>query len=393
VIAVTHSAEDLAAEVARLESGLRDLMGLLAMPAAWTGRDATEIAGTSLDILVASLRLDVACLRLKGRRGAPSDTIVRVPGVRGLPPFARSLAAVVEDWLAASSDGEQGRVPWPAGHGFLLLARVPLGVNDDLGVLVAGSRRNGFPTELERLMLHVASNQAATGLQEAQRWRRSVRERALRARFEAMLDERTRLAREIHDTLLQGFTGLSLQLAALAATVREPETAAALSDMVVRAQGTLTDARRAVWGLRAPVATDDDLGATLQQAAEEALAGAGVTFTCDLSGTVRPLSPDTLAAAARVAQEALANVVRHAHARRVQIRLAYGAQELRLTIEDDGAGFVVDPEFRAYGGHWGLIGMHERAAQARGRLLVQSAPGAGTVVTLRLPFRRPSPKG
>jgi len=163
--------------------------------------------------------------------------------------------------------------------------------------------------------------------------------------------------------------------------------------MVVRAQGTLTDARRAVWGLRAPVATDDDLGATLQQAAEEALAGVGVTFTCDLSGTVRPLSPDTLAAAARVAQEALANVVRHAHARRVQIRLVYGAQELRLTIEDDGAGFVVDPEFRAYGGHWGLIGMHERAAQARGRLLVQSAPGAGTVVTLRLPFRRPSPKG
>jgi signal transduction histidine kinase len=393
VIAGTRLGGGLAAEVARLRRGMRDLIGLLTMSVAPIGTDAGAIAGSSLDILVASMRLDVGLLQLRGRPGAPRTTVIRVPtGRDGRAPSGR-LEKAIQDWLAATPEREQERVPSPDGRGLLSLARVRLGLHNDLGVLVAGSRRQDFPTEVERLLLSVASNQAASRLQEARRWSRSVRERALRARFEAMLDERGRLAREIHDTLLQGFTGLSLQLAALAATVREPETAAALNDLVGRAQRTLTDARRAVWGLRVPAVTDGDLDATLRQVAEDALAGAGVTLIYDVRGDARPLSPETVAAVVRVAQEALANVVSHARAHRVRLQLTLGARSLRLKIEDDGDGFVVDPDFRAYGGHWGLIGMHERAAQARGAIEVHSAPGAGTLVTLRLPYLAPSPKG
>jgi signal transduction histidine kinase len=393
VIAGTSSGGGLAAEVARLRRGMRDLIGLLAMSVASTGTDAGAIAGSSLDILVASMRLDVGLLQLKGRPGAPTTTIIRVLTGRGGRVPSGRLGKAVQDWLAAIPERQQERVPSPDGRGLLSLARVRLGLDDDLGVLVAGSRRQDFPTEVEHLLLGVASNQVATRLLEMRRWSRSARARALRARFEAMLEERGRLAREIHDTLLQGFTGLSLQLAALAATVREPETAAALHDMVGRAQRTLTDARRAVWGLRVPAVTDGDLDVTLRRVAADALAGAGVTLIYDLRGDARPLSPETIAAVVRVAQEALANVVSHARAHLVRLQLAFGARSLRLKIEDDGDGFMVDPDFRAYGGHWGLIGMHERAAQARGALEVRSAPGAGTLVTLRLPYLAPSPKG
>lgn len=393
MIAGARSEGGLAVEVAGLRRGMRDLMGLLAMSIASSGPDAGAIAGSSLDILVASMRLDVGLLQLPGRPGAPTTTIIRVPTGRGGRAPSGRLEKAVQDWLAAIPERRQERVPSPDGRGLLSLARVRLGLDDDLGVLVAGSRRQDFPTAIEHLLLGVASNQLATRLLEARRWSRRARARALRARFAAMLDERGRLAREIHDTLLQGFTGLSLQLAALAATVRDPETAAALNDMVGRAQRTLTDARRAVWGLRVPAATDGDLDATLRRVAADALAGAGVRLVYDLRGEARPLSPETGAAVVRVAQEALANVVSHARAHRVRLQLAFGVRALRLKIEDDGDGFMVDPDFRAYGGHWGLIGMHERAAQAHGALEVRSAPGAGTLVTLRLPYLTPSPNG
>jgi len=87
----------------------------------------------------------------------------------------------------------------------------------------------------------------------------------------------------------------------------------------------------------------------------------------------------------RVAQEAIANVIKHAGARRVRVRLTYRARGARLTVRDDGRGFAVDPDFRAYGGHWGLLGMWERASQVGARLVVRSMPGAGTRIALVLP--------
>ena len=226
-----------------------------------------------------------------------------------------------------------------------------------------------------------------TATKRAQREIRRARERALEARFTAALEERTRLAREIHDTLLQGFTGVALQLTAAARRVGDAETATALDDIVALAQRTLDDARQAVWDLRAPALAGGNFAAALQRAAEDAVQGTGLILTYEMLGSERSLTPESEATAARVLQEAIANTIKHAAALAVRVRVSYLARSLRLSVTDDGKGFQVDPAFAAYGGHWGLLGMKERASQLRGTLTVRSAPGQGTTIALRIPYR------
>jgi signal transduction histidine kinase len=206
-----------------------------------------------------------------------------------------------------------------------------------------------------------------------------------------MLEERTRIAREIHDTLLQGFTGIALQLVAIAHRVsRHPEAAAALHDLIALAQKTLEDARQAVWDMRAPAVTGGgDFPATLRAAAEDGLRGAGITLDYTVEGVPRPLDPEVEAVVFRVEQEAIANVVKHSAAHTVRLGLSYGARAMRLSINDDGRGFAVDPDAHAYGGHWGLLGMRERASQIRGKLSVRSAPGHGSEIVIRVPYAIP----
>jgi PAS domain S-box-containing protein len=226
-----------------------------------------------------------------------------------------------------------------------------------------------------------------TAAKRAQELLRRARERALKARFAAVLDERTRLAREIHDTLLQGFTGVALKLVAATSRLTEPpETAAALSDVVSLAQKTLGDARRAVWDLRAPSLAGGDFPAALRTAAEDGVRGTGLTLEYAVQGPPRPVNPDVEAAAVRVVQEAITNVVKHAAACTVRVRLSFEARRVRLSVTDDGRGFAVDPDFQAYGGHWGLLGMRERATQVHGKLRVRSTPGQGTEIVLLVPY-------
>jgi signal transduction histidine kinase len=213
---------------------------------------------------------------------------------------------------------------------------------------------------------------------------------AQQARFAAMLDERARLAREIHDTLLQGFTGVALNLVAVTHRMDgPPEIVAALRDVIALAQGTLGDARRAVWDMRSPPHADDDFVATLRAAAEASVRGTRLGFEYAVEGRVRPVNPDVAATVLRVAQEAIANAVKHAAARTVRLTLTYETRRIRLSVTDDGRGFAVDPDFRAHGGHWGLLGMQERAGQINGTLSVRSTPGHGTEVVLIVPILRP----
>jgi signal transduction histidine kinase len=229
-----------------------------------------------------------------------------------------------------------------------------------------------------------------TERKHAERALRRARERALKARFAAVLEERTRLAREIHDTLLQGFTGIGLKLAAAArGATGPPEITAALRDVVTLAQQTLADARRAVWDLRAPALEGADFSAALRTAAEERVRGAGLALEYDVEGPPRALDTAVEAVLSRVAQEALANVVKHAAARTVRLSLAYQARYVCLSVADDGLGFVVDPELRSYGGHWGLLGMRERASQIGADLAVRSVLGQGAEIVLRAPYAAP----
>ncbi len=225
-----------------------------------------------------------------------------------------------------------------------------------------------------------------TERKQAERAIRRARERALAVRFNAVLEERTRLAREIHDTLLQGFTGVALQLVAVSQRVAgPPETIAAFQELIRLAQRTLVDARHAVWDLReGPV--EGDFAATLRSTAEDAVRGTDLVLGYEVLGAPQPLGTAIEVALARVLQEAIANTVKHAGARSVRVGVKYQKRGLRLTVVDDGRGFVVDSDLRSSGGHWGLLGMKERAAQLCGTLQVQSAPGEGTTVVVRLPY-------
>ena len=228
-----------------------------------------------------------------------------------------------------------------------------------------------------------------TDRKRAERALRRARERTLEARFAAMLAERTRLAREIHDTLLQGFTGVGLKLVAVANRVTgQPETAAELREVVALAQKTLEDARRAVWDMRSPSLAAGEFTAALRTAVEESTQGTGALAglrhgRCNPGRWIRRSRPSC----SGWSQEAIANVVKHAAAQSVRVRCVFGARQLRVTIADDGKGFAVDPDFRAYGGHWGLLGMRERAGQIGAKVAVRSSPGQGARVTLLVPYR------
>jgi signal transduction histidine kinase len=98
------------------------------------------------------------------------------------------------------------------------------------------------------------------------------------------------------------------------------------------------------------------------------------------------MDPNVEAVVVRVAQEAVTNVIKHADARGVRVRLSFKTHRVRLSVIDDGQGFTVESDFQAYGGHWGLLGMRERASQIRGKLSIRSTPGHGTELVLMAPY-------
>jgi signal transduction histidine kinase len=249
-------------------------------------------------------------------------------------------------------------------------------VAKQVGAAIAGGRVH------EDRQRHAAAR-AAAQLAHA---KRQARMRALRARFE----ERTRLAREIHDTLLQGVTGIVLQLGVVLPQVRTaPDAATAMLERIIElAVATSREARQAVWDMRPTALDDADFPHAVEATARRLADAAGVAVGMSAMGSVRTLPLEPQSVVLRVVQEAVANVVRHAHARSIRLQLEYGTRRVRLVVTDDGRGFVVERNFHAYQGHWGLLGMQERASELGGALSVRSAPGSGTTVTLVLPYRR-----
>jgi signal transduction histidine kinase len=216
----------------------------------------------------------------------------------------------------------------------------------------------------------------------------SARTRALKARVAGVLEERTRLAREIHDTLLQDVTGIALQLrAALPHLQASPDdTLTTLERVADLAESTSREARQVVWDMRPNALNEQEFAQAVEIAAHRTLAGAPLALYFTATGRARRLDEDAQHVVLRVVQEAMANVVRHAAANAVRLTLSFGPRRLRVAVADDGRGFAVQPDFRSYSGHWGLVGMQERAEQIGGSLRVRSVPPRGTTVTLELPL-------
>ncbi len=207
------------------------------------------------------------------------------------------------------------------------------------------------------------------------------------ARDAAVLDERNRLAREIHDTLAQGFTGIVVQLEAAEDILGDNPTAARahLDRARLLARSSLTEARRSVQALRPQALESEDLVHALARAADNLTAGTPTHAEVHIYGPPRPLPPDTESALLRIGQEALTNALRYAAAAHIRLGLTFHPAGVALQVEDDGQGF--DPRACTRTPGFGLIGMRERAARLGGTLTVTSRPGAGTTILAEMPTR------
>ena len=212
--------------------------------------------------------------------------------------------------------------------------------------------------------------------------------------FRAVLGERSRIAREIHDTLAQGYVGISVQLEVLAGLLRSGKTEAAakhLDQTREQVREGLADARQSIWALRTQDAGEVTLPVRLRRVVEAA-DGNGLRARFSTFGAYRPLPAATETELMRVAQEAIHNVKKHAGAMELSVQLEYGPDTIALEVRDDGRGGALnnasDRERGASPGHFGLTGMRERAQAIGGTLEVSSAPGEGTAVRLCAPAPR-----
>jgi signal transduction histidine kinase len=208
------------------------------------------------------------------------------------------------------------------------------------------------------------------------------------AREAGVLEERQRLAREIHDTLAQGLTGIVTQLEAAQRTGDEAEHQRRIGDAKELARASLAEARRSVQALQ-PRALE---GARLPEAlAEEAArwsATSGVAADVTTTGQARPLHPEVEVTLLRVAQEALANVAKHASASRAAVTLSYMEDVVTLDVLDDGRGFDVagaESAPRGDGSGFGLTAMRQRVHRLAGQLEIESGTGSGTAVSASVP--------
>ncbi|HEY0718386.1 MAG TPA: sensor histidine kinase [Streptosporangiaceae bacterium] len=206
------------------------------------------------------------------------------------------------------------------------------------------------------------------------------------ARKAGVLEERQRMAREIHDTLAQGLTGIITQLEAVQQAGPGPERERRIGAAARLARHSLSEARRSVRAVRPEPLENTRLPEAVAGVAEQWSADTGVAAAVTTTGTVLGLHPEIEVTLLRVAQEALANVAKHAGASRVGITLSYMEDVISLDIRDDGAGFA--PRERAAagsGGGFGLTGMRQRVRRLAGQLVIESEPGQGTAISASVP--------
>jgi signal transduction histidine kinase len=280
------------------------------------------------------------------------------------------VLVVAAGWLWQLAH-QQGGVPWPAvaaASVFVAGALLSIGY---VGTIVRQSR------ERQRLLQQLQATRAELAAAERQA---------------GVLEERQRLARDIHDTLSQGFASVVLLLEAAEASLAtgypvDRHIAQALRS----ARDNLAESRRVVWALRPRPLAERSLPEALEELTGRLAEETGLHTQATVTGAERPLGAEVETALLRVAQEALANVRKHAAASQVTVTLSYLDDVAVLDVADDGIGFEAAAIPAAAGG-LGLGAMRERVKQLSGSLVIESAPGEGTTIAVELPTR-PRPDG
>jgi len=315
-------------------------------------------------------------------------------GQLGPPPYTNSVPVAGSAFTAQYADLREPRYVdvdsetieyWPGG----LAHRRRLGVvSTVLYPLVFGARSVGFlllsfrrdARDVHRSELLVALAQQATLAVQLTRLAYSAKEAAV-------LMERTRIGQEIHDGLAQAFTGILLQLGAVeefpSCRKRGSELAVTLSRIRDLARDGLAEARRSVMALRLDQTRRAGLELALRQLAERSTVRGGVTCTFEGGGVATGLKPEHEHELLRIAQEALSNAVRHARPHLVRITMTEESAHWVLAVADDGVGMEQGPEHSARQG-FGLVSMRQRASAIGGEWQIESEPGHGTRVSVRL---------
>lgn len=298
--------------------------------------------------------------------------------------FRYRLSDVDKDWVDADTRRQAFYTNLPPGElRFQVIAANGDGVWNETGATLAFSIA---PTFLEsiwfKLLLGLALMLLVWSVYALRLRQETVR---LQGRFDVRIAERERIARELHDTLLQGFQGLMLRFQS-AANLLPPggEARGVMDEALDRADGVLLEGRARVRDLRSPVGANDFPQALIELA--DNATPERPRFQLTVEGTQRDLNPVAAEEILRIVEEAIRNVVQHADAQCIDAIVTYESRGVTLVVRDDGTG--IDEEVVARGqraGHFGLVGMRERAERLNGRLAVSSRQGAGTDVTLFVP--------
>lgn len=300
--------------------------------------------------------------------------------------FRYRLEGADQDWIDAGGRREAFYTNLgPGQYQFRVAAMNPNGAWSESGAAVDITIPPTFVQTKTFAALGVGAVIASLWLAYA--WRiRKVTAR-VRARLQERLTERERIARELHDTLLQNMQGVILKLQNVAEEIPADAPARRMMEQALdRADEVLIDGRDRVKDLRESQQLAPDLPDALNHAAAELIDAGAVEFSLAIEGAARPLHPIVREEAFQIAREALANALRHAHATKIEAEVAYAPRELCIRVRDDGRG--IDQEVLRAGGrpdHWGLVGMQERATKIRGRLNIWSGRNTGTEIELRVP--------
>jgi two-component system NarL family sensor kinase len=261
-------------------------------------------------------------------------------------------------------------------HGLRCHASVPLYAGDrPLGVMNLAMRGWRRLSRQELDLLTTIADQVGVAIERSRLGAQSVEH--------ARADERAHIARDVHDTLAQGFTAVALHIeAGLSQLEPSDEAGVSLRRALDVARQSLDEARRSITSLRASSLDSRPLAEALGALSRQFTADTGVRVRADIAD-VGPLPGDVEFELFRIAGEALTNVRKHAGAREVSVRLDSGRGRVRLTVADAGAGFRMRGARRR---GFGLVGIEDRARQVGGRATVRSAPGQGTTITVTIPL-------
>ena len=198
-----------------------------------------------------------------------------------------------------------------------------------------------------------------------------------------VLAERSRIARELHDTLIQGFSGITMQLHAFTSRLKASDDRQALGEIIRDAGICLQETRRSVAGLRGGTGSSSGLATSISDAARQLTQERDIRLKLNLDDRHQELPAEVKYNLLCIAQEAITNSIKHSGARTITVTLACSADDLCLSVRDDGQGIGRARNGKA--GHYGIIGMKERAREIGGELDLESAPGHGTKVSVHVP--------